>query len=77
VLHPECWQPESLCPPACQPACQPALPCLPIRSACLCLQTTVSGNYPGNTANLASNVAVCASQVYVVDKVGGVGYREG
>lgn len=32
----------------------------------------MSGNYPGNTANLASNLAVCASQVYVIDKVRGL-----
>ena len=29
----------------------------------------MSGNYPGNDANLQSDLTVCASQIYVVDKV--------
>lgn len=33
------------------------------------LQTTVSGKYPGNTATVGTNVAVCSSQIYVIDKV--------
>ncbi|KAI3427129.1 hypothetical protein D9Q98_007066 [Chlorella vulgaris] len=32
-------------------------------------QTTVAGNFPGNTANIASNLSVCSSQVYVIDQV--------
>jgi pyruvate/2-oxoglutarate dehydrogenase complex dihydrolipoamide acyltransferase (E2) component len=29
----------------------------------------VAGNYPGNVATLGTNLAVCGSQVYVIDKV--------
>lgn len=37
---------------------------------CMCVQVQVSGNYPGNTANILSNNTVCNSVVYVVDRVG-------
>ena len=32
------------------------------------LQTSVSGRAPGNTAAIQQNLAVCGSQVYVIDK---------
>jgi len=34
----------------------------------LFLQTSVSGRAPGNTAAIQQNLAVCGSQVYVIDK---------
>lgn len=34
----------------------------------LLAQTTVSGRYPGNSAGIQQNLAVCGSQVYVIDK---------
>lgn len=48
------------------------LPCIrlsPFRSSCPArAQTTVSGVYPGNTAQILDSFAVCGSRVYVVDK---------
>ena len=32
------------------------------------VQTSVSGRAPGNTAAVQQNLAVCGSQVYVIDK---------
>lgn len=32
------------------------------------LQTSVSGRAPGNTAAVQQNLAVCGSQVYIIDK---------
>lgn len=57
------------------PTCTPALPSTCTRSqnlASLRLQTTISGVYPGNTAQILDTFEVCGSRVYVIDKVGGL-----
>lgn len=50
-----CW----VCPPS---------PSVSVLTRAPLLQTSVSGRAPGNTAAIQQNLAVCGSQVYVIDK---------
>ncbi len=45
------------------------LPAIPIYPPLPPVQTTITGNYPGNTGYIVSNTSLCNSIVYVVDMV--------